>query len=336
MTQPSRLDAKLARIRAGAGEFLLCDARDPDMARGIAALGLARGPGGTRRPATRQEFLDVVRAEIAQDIVDLILLSPQNLHRLTAQEDAFAGSPIARAARVNDTSEIWLGRHMAYRQSPSFPFRNADLSRVLDRQPDGTFRGADLGLYSVTFVNQTEADLRTLTAYRDFRTEANALGFRHFLEVFNPNHGKFTPEETGAYVNDMIVRTLAGIDAGAAPVFLKVAFNGKRALSELVAYDAEMIVGVLGGAAGTTRDTCELLVQARDCGARLALFGRKICQAEDPLALIRILRDLADRKLDSEQATIAYHDALAAQGLTPDRPLAADLRLTDPLLLAGV
>lgn len=332
MTLPNRLDAKLAALRAGADDFLLCDARDPDMARGIAALGVTRGPGG-RRPATRQEFLATVRAVIAQDTVDLMLLSPQNLHRLTIDEDAFAGSRMARAARVNDTTEIWLGRHAAYRQSASRPFRNADLARVMARDAEGRVRGADLGLYSITLVNEVEADLRTLEAYRAFRAEANALGFRHFLEVFNPNTGRWTPDEAGAFVNDAVVRLLAGIDREAAPLFLKVAFNGRRALRELVRYDSELVVGVLGGAAGTTRDTLELLAQARDCGARLALFGRKIAQAEDPLALIAVLRQVADRALSPEQGVEAYHDSLAAAGLTPDRPLASDRRITDPVLL---
>lgn len=333
MSPATRLDEKLARIRAGSDDFILCDARDPDMARGIAALGVTRLPDGTRRPATRQEFLATVRQVIAQDVIDLVLLSPQNLHRLAVQEGAFDGRPVARAVRANDTTDIWLGRHAQYRQSASQPFRNADLARVLARAADGVPRGADLGLYSVTFVNDVAADLRTLDAYRAFRAEADALGFRHFLEVFNPNTGRWSPTDAGAFVNDCIVRTLAGMDAGSAPVFLKVAFNGRRALEELVRYDADLIVGVLGGAAGTTRDTLELLAQARACGAKVALFGRKIAQAEDPLALITILRAVADRTMTPEQGVVAYHDRLAAAGITPDRPLPADLRITDPVLM---
>lgn len=333
MMQPTRLDEKLARIRAGGDEFILCDARDPDMARGIAALGITRLPDGSRRPATRQEFLATVRDVIAQDVVDLVLLSPQNLDRLAVADDAFAASRMARAVRANDTTEIWLGRHAAYRQSPSHPFRNADLARVMARDAAGDVHGADLGLYSITLVNDVAADLRTHEAYRAFRTEANALGFRHFLEVFNPNTGRWTAAEAGAFVNDAIVRLLAGIDADAAPRFLKVAFNGRKALSELVSYDSDLIVGVLGGAAGTTRDTLELLAQARDCGARLALFGRKIAQAEHPRTLITVLRWVADGALSPEDGVRLYHDGLADAGLTPDRPLDADLRITDPVLM---
>lgn len=333
MSMPNALDDKLSAIRSGADEFILCDARDPDMARGIAALGLVRGPDGSKRPATRQDFLATVRAVITQDKVDLVLLSALNLHQLTIEEDAFADSRMARAVRANDTTEIWLGRHANYCQSASRPFRTADPARVMARDTQGRVRGADLGLYSITLVNEVEADLRTLTAYRDFRREANGLGFRHFLEVFNPNTGRWTPDEIGAFVNDAVVRLLAGIDREAAPLFLKVAYNGRRALSELVGYDSELVVGVLGGAAGTTRDTLELLAQARECGARLALFGRKIAQAEDPLALIDVLRAVADRELSAAQGVDAYHARLADAGLTPDRALADDSRISDPVLL---
>jgi hypothetical protein len=56
----------------------------------------------------------------------------------------------------------------------------------------------------------------------------------------------------------------------------EVADNGPGAMEEPVAYDDGMIVGVLHGAGGTTRDTRELLARAKRHGARLALVGRKI------------------------------------------------------------
>jgi len=337
LQRTSRLDDKLARIRrdpAGCKEFLICDAKDPDMARGIAALGTVRDAEGRERPATRTQFLETVRAIVRQDIVDLMLLSPYNLHRLAIEEKIFEGSGMARAARVNDTTEIWLPRHGAYRQSASRPFRTADLSRVMfgGREPKPGVIGADLGLYSLTFVNDVEADHRTLTAYSDFRAECNALGFRHFLEVFNPNVGTLEGEDIGAFVNDCIVRCLAGIDRGAAPIFLKVAYNGPRAMEELVAYDDEMIVGVLGGAAGTTRDTFELLFQAKRYGARLALFGRKINQAEAPLDLVEILRAVADDQIDPKEAVALYHDRMAAMSIRPHRTIEDDQVITQPSL----
>ena len=60
--------------------------------------------------------------------------------------------------------------------------------------------------------------------------------------------------------------------------------NGAKALEELASYDPQLVVGVLGGGAGTTRDTFELLFQAEKYGARVALFGRKINLAESQVA----------------------------------------------------
>ena len=82
----------------------------------------------------------------------------------------------------------------------------------------------------------------------------------------------------------MILKTLAGVTKKDSPLFLKMQFNGHRAMQDLAAYDPEnLVVGILGGAAGTTRDTFELAKQAEQAGARVALFGRKINLAEAPL-----------------------------------------------------
>ncbi|MEO3998380.1 hypothetical protein [Mesorhizobium sp. CAU 1732] len=341
MNRNTRLDEKLDRIRrdpSGSKEFLICDAKDPDMARGINALGIARDAEGNQRPQTRRGFLETVRQIVKQDVVDLMLLSAYNLHKLAIEEDLFAGSKMARAARVNDTTEIWLPRHGTYRETASGPFRTADLARVMHggRPPLANgVAGADLGLYSLTFTNDVHADHRMLEAYNAFRAECNALGFRHFLEVFNPNVGALSGEAVGEYVNDCIVRCLAGIDRDAAPIFLKVAYNGPRAMEELVAYDDEMIVGILGGSAGTTRDTLELLHQSKKHGARLALFGRKINQAEAPLDLIEILRAVADDEMGPEEGVAVYHDRLSKQSIRPVRALDEDRAITQPVLKAA-
>ena len=82
------------------------------------------------------------------------------------------------------------------------------------------------------------------------------------------------------FVNDAIVRCLAGLTEAERPRFLKIAYNGPRALEELASFDPSLVVGVLGGGAGTTRDCFELIHQAQKYGARVALFGRKINLAE--------------------------------------------------------
>ncbi len=92
-------------------------------------------------------------------------------------------------------------RGCRYRETPSRPFRSADLKLA----------PADLCLYSITFNNDTDADLASLEAFSAFRQDIRAAGKDYFLEVFNPNMPTgFSSAETGAYVNDCIVRTMAG------------------------------------------------------------------------------------------------------------------------------
>src|SRR2546427_547662 len=163
------------------------------------------------------------------------------------------------------------------------------------RSARGALRGSDLGLYSVTFNNNPAADLRTLEAYRDFRIEAEEKKFRHFLEVFDPNvPGAVEPELVGHFVNDQIVRLLAAVPKSGRPLFLKLAYHGPKFMEELAAYDPHLVPGILGGAAGTTHDAFHLLAEARKHGARAALFGRKINNAEHQLTFVQFLRRVAD------------------------------------------
>ena len=89
---------------------------------------------------------------------------------------------------------------------------------------------------------------------------------------------------------------------------------------------------MLGGGAGTTRDTFELLSQAERYGARVALFGRKINLAESPLEIVRLMRQVADGTIQPKEAVKAYHGELQKQKLKPTRPLEADLEITEAVL----
>ena len=66
----TRLDDKLARIRAGADkrtDFIIADAKDPDMGPGLHAVGPARLPeGAAPRFQTREEFLNSIEAVSAR------------------------------------------------------------------------------------------------------------------------------------------------------------------------------------------------------------------------------------------------------------------------------
>ncbi len=124
--------------------------------------------------------------------------------------------------------------------------------------------GANLGLYSVTFNNRLDDDLVSLEHYKRFREEAERKGFRHFLEVFDPNAPEgLSADATPQYVNDCIARTLAGVATAGRPVFLKIVYHGPRAMEELVAYDPHLVVGILGGSAGTTYDAFKLIAEAQ-------------------------------------------------------------------------
>jgi hypothetical protein len=100
-------------------------------------------------------------------------------------------------------------------------------------------------------------------------------------------------------------------------------------MEELAQYDPNLVVGILGGSAGTTYDAFKLIHDAQKYGARVALFGRKINNAEHQLAFIEMLRLITEAKISPEDAVRAYHGVLQAKGIKPKLPLGKDLELTD-------
>ena len=205
-----------------------------------------------------------------------------------------------------------------YAKEPSRPWRTANLAHVR--------KFCDLGLYSVTFNNDLDHDYATVEAYREFREDAVKTKFRHFLEVFNPNAPQnLDPKVMPFYVNDMIMRVLAGMAKAERPLFLKMPFNGRKAMEELASHDPGLVIGILGGSAGTTRDCFELLSQGEKSGARVALFGRKINLAESPLDLVALFRPVIESQVTAEEAVRSYHAMLAKKGLKPKRALKDDL-----------
>ncbi|MCC6231408.1 MAG: hypothetical protein IT580_02130 [Verrucomicrobiales bacterium] len=347
------LDAKLAEIRSNprSRAFILADAKDADMAFGVRAPGPRRYLAGRgARPAqfspevwgrdefgyrNLPEFLDVIREIVSQGVVDIMLMSAYVNEQLSIKEGLFGNSKVTPAARANDTTDVWAVRHGCYTREPSQPFRSATIDQIQCGQVEcdrsGTeFPGANLGLYSVTFVNELDQDREALLWYKQFREEAERKTFRHFLEVFDPNVDSGIPaEKLGEFINDNILRTLAGVPEAGRPQFLKIVYHGPRAMEELAQYDPNLVVGILGGGAGTTYDAFRLIHDAQKYGARVALFGRKINHAEHQLAFIEMLRLITDGKVDPAEAVRAYHGVLQAKGIQPHRALADDLQLTD-------
>src|SRR5512143_3729727 len=175
------LETKLADIKANPASraFIIADAKDADMAFGVRAPGprsylSARGA----RPAqfspeiwSREEFgyrnlpefLDIIREITRQGLVDIMLMSASVNEQLTIKEGLFRDSHVTPAARANDTTDIWAVRHGCYTGEPAQPFRTATIDQIqcgrleCDRSA-GEFPGANLGLYSVTFVNELDQD----------------------------------------------------------------------------------------------------------------------------------------------------------------------------------
>jgi len=338
------LDTKLARIHADplrCKDFILADAKDADMALSIGAPG--RSPEshpGEVKYRSLAEFRDIITQIVEQNLVDIMLMAASTSEVLTIHKRIFDNSPVTPACRANDTTDIHIIRGSKYPTSPSMPFRTATLDHIqcghLDCKPEERQRGANLGLYSITFNNDTVLDREALEEYKQFRIEAERKGFKHFLEVFDPNRPEAVEaSQVPGFINDAIVRTLGGVTSAGRPQFLKMVYHGPKAMEELVHYDPHLVVGILGGSAGTTYDAFKLLSEAKKYGARVALFGRKINNAENQLAFIRFLRLIADGQVSAEEAVKAYHGVLQNLKVKPHRTLQEDMVLQTNVMNYG-
>ena len=336
-TMQKSLDQKIARILADPSckDFIIADAKDADMAFGLSAPGQSpEHYADEAKFRTLDEYRQLMRDIVAQGLIDIMLMSASSNEVLTIQERLFDNSHITPAVRANDTTDIWLASGTGrYGTQSSQPFRTATIDHIMcgkaECAPSERKLGADLGLYSITYNNDVHLDRPALLAYSQFRLEAEKKGFRHFLEVFAPNncHG-FDPKDVGRFVNDNIVRTLAGVTSRGRPVFLKIPYFGAEAMEMLAAYDSSLVVGILGGSSGTTFDAFNLIYQAKKHGARVALFGRKINNSEHQLSFVKYVRAVADDEILPAEAVRAYHGDLQTLGIIPYRSLEDDLQET--------
>lgn len=330
------LDRKIARILAdpSCSDFILADAKDADMAFGLAAPGKSpEHHGHEARFRSLAEYRQLIRDNVRQGLVDIMLMSVSTSELLTINERLFDDSPITPAIRANDTTDIWLATGGTYAAQPSRPFRTATIDHAMcgkvSCEPGERKLGADLGLYSITFNNDVERDREALEAYKQFRVEAEGKGFRHFLEVFDPNAcGDRCPPDIGRFIADHVARTLAGVTRGARPIFLKIPYHGPAMMEALAAYDRTLIPGILGGGSGTTFDAFYQLWEARKYGARAALYGRMINASEHQPTFIQHLRWIADGQLEPTEAVRYYHASLERLRIRPYRKLEDDLQLT--------
>src|SRR3954465_15557697 len=159
------LDTKIANIRAnptGAKDFILADAKDADMAFGLASPGKDPITGKTR---SLQDYRDQMREIVRQGLVDIMLMSASSSELLTIKERLFDGSKVTPAVRANDTTDIHLLTGGTYAAEPSRPFRTATIEQIQSgRVNPGSHErklGADLGLYSMTINNNLAFDYVT-------------------------------------------------------------------------------------------------------------------------------------------------------------------------------
>ena len=325
-----KLDEKLTNIRSGnykPSDFIIADAKDADMGGGRRAPGYLREAKGklTDTPDSYDSYLNKMEEMTKSEMVDIMLMSMTSAEKLVGNK-IFDNSPVTPAVRLNNTSCIWgMLRHGEYDKEESRPFATTQLRHAI--------KYADLGLYSMTFNKNVDRDVFMLNQYRNFRDEAEKIGMRHFLEVFNSATMKLSISDMGQYINDCILKTLAGQISKEKPLFLKIAYNGPKAMEELASYDpGNLVIGILGGGKGTSRDCFELLSQACKYGARVALFGRKINLSENQLTIIKTMRDVIDNNIKSEEAVKFYHDELQKIGIKPDRNIKDDTELTEESL----
>src|SRR5205814_6783343 len=134
---------------------------------------------GEGRYHSLQEYRDQIEQIVTQGLVDIMLMSAHTNEILNIQQRLFDESHVTPAARANDTTDIHVMRGSRSGGQPALPFRTATLDHIqcghVDCAADERQRGANLGLYSITFQNDNVFDREALERYKEFRIEAERL-----------------------------------------------------------------------------------------------------------------------------------------------------------------
>ena len=104
-----RLTGKLSRIRSGdytPDDFIIADAKDAEMGGGNGALGVVAPDGKAMLPVTAGRYRQAMRTMMESGYVDIMLTSMSSAEAL-AEANAFEGSDVTQAIRLNDATDIW-------------------------------------------------------------------------------------------------------------------------------------------------------------------------------------------------------------------------------------
>ena len=291
------LDRKIARILADPScrDFILADAKDADMAFGLAAPGrspehhagearfrtLGRVPptdARDRRPRAGGHHADERQHERDAD----------DQGAAVRPEPGHAGGPRQRH-----------DRHLAGRRQRTLRAAAVAALPHGDDRPhpvrQGGVRSRPSAAWGPTW-GSIPSRSTTTSSWTD-RTPGSLPGVPHRgrgqgLPPFpgglrSERPRKQPPADLARFINDNIVRALAGVTSRGRPLFLKIVYHGPAAMEALARYDRSLVIGILGGSAGTTFDAFHMLWEAKKYGAAGRPLRPEDQQGRAPIELRR-------------------------------------------------
>ena len=252
-------------------------------------------------------------------------MSASNIERLS-DEGLFADSPVKPAIRANDTTDIWRVRGGTYHEQPSRPFRSASLARTMYGTATPMPGAADHRHRPRPLLGHLQQRPRRRHAPRSRRSPSSAPTPPRAASSTSSRCSTRTsttgidPEVLPHYINDCILRCLAGVHQADRPQFLKIVYNGPKALEELASFDPEPD----RRRARRRRRHHARLLRAAAPGARSTAPGSPCSAARSTSPRrrspsSRMMREVADGNLSPQEAVRAYHGELQKQRLKPQR-----------------
>ena len=176
-------------------------------------------------------------------------VAPAPASVLTIQERLFDNSPrhARRPRQRHDRHPPPAGG--TYAAEPSRPFRTATIEQIQSgnsTDPSGSElrRGADLGLYSITPNNDLEFDYATLRRTRNSASRPSARASATSSRCSTPTPAAtHARHDLGRFINDLIVRTLAGVPQRAGRCSSRSPTTGRRRWRSWSRYDPHLVAG---------------------------------------------------------------------------------------------